>query len=159
MIKKIDEILDGVSSANYLIRKADRDELVPELRRLLQSVLEDIYASTNEARSEARKLQMEVDRMRARHGPKPEPATDDDPDWVVKPVPVGSQEAKQIIAKVAADNPPKTAKTAKIPDATRDKIVADLKQGMGVAGLAAKYHVSQSSIHNIKKEVVDELQA
>lgn len=53
MIKKIDEILDGVSSANYLIRKADRDELVPELRRLLQGVLEDIYASTNETRSEA----------------------------------------------------------------------------------------------------------
>lgn len=155
MIKKIDEILDGVSSANYLIRKADRDELVPELRRLLQGVLEDIYASTNEARSEARKLQMEIDRMRVRHEPKPEPA-DDDPDWVVKPVPVGSQEAKRIIAKVAADNPPKAAKTAKIPDATRDKIVADLKQGMGVTGLAAKYHVSQSSIYNIKKEMDNE---
>ena len=39
--------------------------------------------------------------------PKAESGPEAKPEWIVeKPVPVGSEAAKRIIAKVAADNPP-----------------------------------------------------
>ena len=91
MTENFNQAFISVRSAKYLIDRGGSEAVNPELAYALQTVLDETYRIVAEIKTEYEALQ------------KSQP----EPEWIVqKPVPVGSEAAKRIIAKVAADNPP-----------------------------------------------------
>lgn len=123
-MESIDKTVNAIASARFVLERTTANSVCKELRFVLQVLLDEAYEAGMESREAYERLEFSHAELWKEHlaaqekteetpDPEPqpesglEPQPEQKPDWIVeKPVPVGSEAAKRIIAKVAADNPP-----------------------------------------------------
>ena len=118
-MESIDKTVNAVASARFVLERTTANSVCKELRFVLQVLLDEAYEAGMESREAYERLEFShaelwkqhLDEQNKTEKPKaesgPESGPEAKPEWIVeKPVPVGSEAAKKIIAKVAADNPP-----------------------------------------------------
>ncbi len=95
-MENFDAAINAVVSAKFVVEQADEQSVCTAAGFVIRTLMDEAYRAIMEMRQEI--VNMEAQIAQVQH---------DDPEWIVeKPVPVGSEAAKRIVAKVATDNPP-----------------------------------------------------